>query len=361
MTWGATSYGSHAETAIEAPATTWYLAEGSTSGDFTLFYLLQNPQNVAVTATIRYLRSFGLPPVERTHTLPPNSRTTIPVDDEGPEVAGTDMSAVITATAPIIVERAMYRNTPTQAFAAGHASAGVTAPATHWFLAEGATGPFFDLFILLANPTDVPAHVRIDYLLSTGVTLSKEYDVPANGRYTVWVDAEEIPAGSGIKPLDNVAVSSTITSTNDVPVIVERTMWWPGPAMTADFWTEAHNSPGATETGIRWGLADGEVGGPQDAETYILIANTSPFGGQARVTLYFEDGTLAEKVVDLMPSSRTNVRVAVDFPEAAGRRFGSVIESLGDTPAQIVVERSMYTSPNGQTWAAGTNVLGVRF
>ncbi len=34
----------------------------------------------------------------------------------------------------------------------GHESAGVTAPSTTWFLAEGATGPFFETFILLANP-----------------------------------------------------------------------------------------------------------------------------------------------------------------------------------------------------------------
>ena len=40
-----------------------------------------------------------------------------------------------------------------QPFAAGHGSAGVTAAATSWFLAEGATGAFFDLFVLLANPT----------------------------------------------------------------------------------------------------------------------------------------------------------------------------------------------------------------
>ena len=47
MRWDATGYGAHAETAIEAPSTTWYLAEGSTSGDFALFYLLQNPGGAA--------------------------------------------------------------------------------------------------------------------------------------------------------------------------------------------------------------------------------------------------------------------------------------------------------------------------
>ena len=63
------------------------------------------------------------------------------------------MSGVVTATQPIVVERAMYLSRPDQPFAAGHESAGVTAPATSWFLAEGATGSFFDLFVLIENPT----------------------------------------------------------------------------------------------------------------------------------------------------------------------------------------------------------------
>ena len=54
----------------------------------------------------------------------------------------------------------MYLSRPGQPFAAGHDSAGVTAPATNWFFAEGATGGFFDLFILLANPEQPDAAVR---------------------------------------------------------------------------------------------------------------------------------------------------------------------------------------------------------
>jgi hypothetical protein len=265
---------------------------------------------------------------------------------------------VISAPLPIIVERAMYKSTSTQTFAAGHGSAGVTAPATSWFLAEGATGPFFDCFILLANPNDTPAVVSIDYLLSDGTTQTKSYGVPGNGRVTVWVDDEEIPAGSGQRPLDNVAVSSTVTS--NVPIIVERTMWWPSPAISPNFWTEAHNSPGATATGTRWALAEGEVGGSAGTETYILIANTSSFGGDAVVTLYFEDGTSAQRTFPLQPRSRMNVSASIDFPESINRRFGAVVESVGATPAQIVVERAMYTSPGGVTWSAGTGALGAR-
>ena len=39
---GGVGYGSHTETAVLKPATTWYLAEGATGGGFDLYYLLQN-------------------------------------------------------------------------------------------------------------------------------------------------------------------------------------------------------------------------------------------------------------------------------------------------------------------------------
>jgi hypothetical protein len=270
------------------------------------------------------------------------------------------VSGVVRADLPIFVERALYRSSPTPAFGAGHESAGVTNPSTEWFLAEGATGPFFDLFVLFANPFDTAATVRVDYLLSTGQTYSKDYVVPANGRYTVWVDAEEIPGGSGLRPLTNVAVSVTAVSTNGVPIIVERTMWWPGPEYGADFWSEAHNSAGATATGTRWALADGETGGSDGVETYVLIANTSATPGVVRVRLFFEGGEAAERVIQIGPRSRLNVDVSVDFPEARGRRFGTLVESIGDVPAQIVVERAMYASPGGRTWASGTGALATR-
>ena len=360
MSWGGSGYGSHAETSLPSPSTTWYLAEGSTSGDFSLFYLLQNPGAAPVSVTIRYLRPSGLPPIERTYDVAADSRLTIPVDDVAPELASTDLSAVVTSGQPIIVERAMYLNVPGQPFAAGHESAGVTAPATRWFLAEGATGPFFDLFVLLSNPSTSGAEVDVDYLLSTGATFRKHYSLAPESRSTIWVDDEQVPAGSGTKPFANVAVSTTVTSTNAVPVIVERTMWWPGPEIATPFWTEAHNSAGSTASGTAWALAEGEVGGPQNAETFVLIANTSSTAGSARVTLYFEDGPPVERTVTLLPNSRTTVNVSSDFPAAVNRRFGTRVESLGATPAQIVVERAMYTSPEGVTWAAGTNALGTK-
>jgi hypothetical protein len=180
--------------------------------------------------------------------------------------------------------------------------------------------------------------------------LTKAYVVAPQSRFNIWVDFED-PLLAG------TPVSARVRSTNDVPIIVERAMWWPGDAST---WHEGHNSGAADRTSTKWGLADGQVGGPFNVETYILIANTSATGGAAQVTLVFEDGTTAVRTIPLLPSSRESLPVSVVFPEAAGRRFGMVVESTGAPAPEIVVERAMYGDAAGVTWAAGSNVVGTR-
>lgn len=372
MTWDARGYGSHAETALAAPSTTWYLAEGATHSNFSLFYLVQNPHATSVPVTVTYLLPAPAAPLTKVYTVAAQSRFNIWVNNEGSTdvmlaaLRSTDVSAVITAPQPIVVERAMYLTqagadgqfgtTDDVVFGAGHESAGVTTPSLSWFLAEGATGPYSDEFILIANPGPAHAQVQARYLLGDGSVLTKTYAVPAQSRFNIWVDDEDFP-GMG-KALAEKALSTTLTSTNGVPVIVERSMWWPRPAAT---WMEAHNAPGATASGTRWGLAEGEAGGPAAVETYILIANTSAFAGTARVTLVIEGGGTQVVTVPLPANSRTNVPVIESwFPGITGHRFGALIESLGDTPAQIVVERAMYSGANGVHWAAGTGAVATR-
>ena len=148
----------------------------------------------------------------------------------------------------------------------------------------------------------------------------------------------------------------------DAPIVAERAMYFPGPF--ASDWLEAHNSPGTTETGTVWAIAGGEMGGANFTQTFVLIANTSTFAGSARITVLREGGlTPLVKVVDLLPDSRNNVNIG-EFPEfaaVANSRFGVLIESLGATPAQIVVERATYSNDsNGTIWAAGSNSLASK-
>jgi hypothetical protein len=258
---------------------------------------------------------------------------------------------------PIIVERAMYAS-GAGTFAAGHDSAGVTSPSPNWFFAEGATGGYFDTFILLANPNGSAANVRATYLLPSGSTVTRDYVVAANSRFTLNV-SDQAPQLAG------TAVSTSLATTNGVSFLAERSMWWPH----GQPWFEAHNAAGATSTGTKWGLADGEVGNlPEDTATYILVANTSATAGTVRVTLLFENGAAVSQDFTVPGNSRTNIPVvSSENPVSPGHmrvprgtRFSAVVESIGGTPAQIVVERAMYWNAPGQIWAAGSDLLATK-
>jgi hypothetical protein len=114
MTWDATMYGSHLETAIKAPRTSWFLAEGATGGPCALYYLLENPGVTAATATVTYLRPAPLAPITKSYAVPARSRVTIDVRGEDAGLAAAEVSAQIASDAPIVVERALYFSTPGQ-------------------------------------------------------------------------------------------------------------------------------------------------------------------------------------------------------------------------------------------------------
>jgi hypothetical protein len=265
MSWsGKTGYAAHMETAVEQPATTWYLAEGATHGMFDLFYLIQNPSSTAAAIRVRYLKPTGAP-IIKTYAVAARSRFTIWVDQEDQNLGATDVSAEITSTngVPIIVERSMYLNASGKAFKGGHNSAGVTAPALNWFLAEGSTGSFFSMYVLVANPNATASTLTATYIRASGAPIVKTYTVAANSRRTIDVAGQD-------PGLADTPVSVKVTATNGVPVIVERTMWWVGARRT---WTEGHNAFGTTRTAPRWLLAEGESGGERAGNTFVLVAN----------------------------------------------------------------------------------------
>jgi hypothetical protein len=366
---GGAAYGSHTETAVLKPATTWYLAEGATGGGFDLYYLLQNSNDSAVQVQVTYLRPLGLPPLVKTYGVAAKSRMTIWVDEEdipgspSKPLSATDVSAKVqvVGAGQVIVERAMYYSVPGgPVYGAGHESAGVPEVAgqdrRNWFFAEGATGTFFDTYILLANPGTSAASVTATYLLPLGVTYTKNYSVPRESRFTIRLDDEEIPAGSGIRPLQSTAVSTTLAS--DVPVIAERSMWWPDGQ-----WYEAHNTAGAQSSGTRWAIAEGEFGGARSAQTFLLVANVSDQPANIRVTVMTDTGVSiawpsASTTFAVPARSRHTVPVDTSLFANLTQRFGAVVDSVNAQP--IVVERSNYYNLNGQLWSSGGAALASK-
>ena len=186
MMWDATGYGAHTEKATAGPAPTWYFAEGS-QGFFQTFLLLSNPGAAASTATVQWLLESGTT-VTTTHNLAPTSRTTVFAGDV-PGLVDQSFGIVVNFTQPGVAERAMYFGTPL--FNGGHESAGETAPATDWFLAEGATGTFFTTFVLMANPNAAAADLNITYFPESGVPVTKTTTLPGNQRLTLNIATED--------------------------------------------------------------------------------------------------------------------------------------------------------------------------
>jgi hypothetical protein len=292
---------------------------------------------------VTFLRE-GNTPVTEVFDLLPTSRRTIFAGDIL-ALRDTSFGMQVVFDSPGVAERAMYFGQ--RVFEAGHESVGVNAPATEWFLAEGATGSFFTTFLLVANPGDIDANVTYTYLPASGLPIIKTRTVAARSRWTGNIAGEDVS-------LANASVATRITSTQ--PVIAERAQYWP---FTPDQWFEAHNSFGATSLGLKWGLAEGRVGTAANYQTYILLANASPTAtADVRVTFLKTDGTTVVKTYSVGPTSRFNVEVHATVTELANESFGTLIEVLNGVG--IAVERAMYSDSAGVVWAAGTNALGTQ-
>ena len=214
QSWDARGYGGHGGTAI-TPSTRWLFAEGA-QGFFDTFVLLTNDNAGPVDVAVRFLLEEGTV-VTETVTVAGHARHTIHTGTI-PALRDKSFGIDITAPLPIGAERAMYfpSNGP-RLWEGGHESAGVPAPSRTWFLAEGATGSFFECFILLMNPNSERADGTVTYLLPDGSTLAQGLEIPPNSRRTI--NVETVYPG-----LANTAVSTMVTT--EIPIVVERAMYW---------------------------------------------------------------------------------------------------------------------------------------
>lgn len=342
MYWGTPAYGGHAGRAVAEPRTRWLFAEGS-QGFFDTYLLLQNPGDAAANVNVSFSDDKGV--LERQqYQLPARSRFTVAAS-QLTKLAAVSFSIEAVSDQPIVAERSMYFGT--QPFwRGGHGAVGVAEPRRAWLHAEGATGPYFDTYILLANPNDVPATVDVDYLTGSGERISRRHVVASHARETINVEYED-------PRLADVAVSTQLRA--DVPIVTERAMYWPG---TADTWQDAHIGTGTGTPGVRWGLAGGRVGTALAFETYLLLTNQEPSRlATVKGTFIRDDGTAIEKTWTVEPGSRFNVHVNSMVPELADESFSVVLEVTNGVP--IAAERAMYWSAGGVTWVGGTSIAAT--
>lgn len=221
--------------AASGPAREWYLAEGSTgsdaSGNLETWILLENPYEHSVRANLDYQTAWGL--VEGPEVVvEPFTRETVNVADTVP--GEFNVSTHVAADGPIIAERAMYWNAADTYRQAAHGSIGVMSPRREWMVAEGSTGAdhrgSFESWILVQNPGDSPADVRLTYMTPAGPVEGPEFELPPDSRRSVSI-ADTLP--------DTWSVSTRVVS--DRPVVVDRSVYW---SAATQSWRSAHNSKG---------------------------------------------------------------------------------------------------------------------
>jgi hypothetical protein len=159
--------------------------------------------------------------VTRIKTVGANSRLTVAIDAEDPSLANTVAWLKVASSIPIAAERAVFWPGPAGTWIESHGGNGSPDAGVHWTLAEGASGgPLgFESFLVIANPSASDAQVRVTYLRENGATVVKTYTVGALQRRTIHVNA-------AVPELVHEPFGADIRSTNGVPIVVERSMYW---------------------------------------------------------------------------------------------------------------------------------------
>lgn len=220
--------GGHVVVGANAPAKTWYLAEGTTRAGFEQWLCLQNPGADDINVDALYMVGEGQGEnVEKTYTVPAKQRLTVPVNLEvGPE---KDVSVKLTSNSDFLAERPIYFLYH-GAWDGGHDVIGALSPATDWFFAEGYTGNNFEQWLCVQNPGSVGANLEVTYFPTSGTPIKKSWAVPAETRLTIPVNQDAGP---------NLEISARIKS--DQPVICERPMYF-----NYAGWTGGHDVVGYT-------------------------------------------------------------------------------------------------------------------
>jgi hypothetical protein len=290
---------------------TWYLAEGYTGGGFEEWICIGNPNPWKTTVNITYMVQ-GEGNKNQTLQVEAMSRSTVKVNDQVGDGKSVSAKVVGHENDSIVVERAMYWNGK----AGGHCAAGVNNPATGWYLAEGATAGGFETWVLLQNPGDTGAIVKLNYMNAAGSQAGPTLNMAAHSRTTVNI-ADTLP--------NDWQVSTQVTS--DVPVIAERAMYWGNRKA-------GHDAVGVTTAGKQWYMAEGCTA--NGFETWVLLQNPGGATAHATVTYMNENGAQAGPTVEIPAHSRKTINVADTLPNDA--QVSTKVTS--DQP--VIAERSVY-------------------
>jgi subtilisin family serine protease len=312
--WGHDSIG------VTSPASSWYLAEGCTGGDFETWVLVQNPGDSEVQVDLDFQTDSGQTQGPQ-EIIPARSRRSYNV---GNYVKTYNISTKVTASGGVICERAMYGGSRTW----GHDSVGVTESNSFWCMPEGCTDGDFETWVLVQNPNDDPAEIEMSFQTDKGVVAGpKEVIAPRSRR--------SYNAANYVRSYD----VSTVVNCTSGSVICERAMY--GGSRT---W--GHDSVGSTYSAPTWCMAEGCTEG--SFETWVLVQNPADSPADIAMTFMTEKGIVAGPTETIPAYSRKSYNLA-NYVKSY-----DVSTLVNAASGSIICERAMYG--NNRTW--GSDSIG---
>jgi len=300
--------------------TSWLMAEGATWPGFDEWVLVQNPNDDPAAVTVVFLtptRTVQGPAFE----LEAQSRLTVHVNEY---VQNDDVATVVTSTngVPVCTERAMYVNAPDGKWGS-HDSAGVPGVSDVWYLAEGATWPGFDEWVLVMNPNQDQVDVQLTFQTPGGEVRGPLLNLAGAARASVHVNAY----------VPNADVSTRVEClAADTGVVAERSMYVNAP----DGKRGCHNSLGSFEASAGWGLPEGATW--PGYEEWVLVQNPTTSGVEVSFIFITTEEVIEGPTGSIGPGGRISVRVNDFVPDAD---VSTMVFTASDDQ-KVVAERSMY-------------------
>ncbi|MEW5826239.1 MAG: DUF5719 family protein [Candidatus Bipolaricaulota bacterium] len=195
---------------VPTPATSWYLAEGTTEpwSGFETWIVVQNPNDTPATVGLAF-QSEGVLHPGPTQTIPPMTHAAWAAADSFPN--RMQFTTVVTSDVPVVA-------TQTRTWDNRHgidSTLGAPSPSSTWYFPAGPSHTEAESWLVLINPGSEPVRASIDFLTPGGPFGAPPLTLDPLGR-----DSISLP------PEVNGQMTYSVAVTSDTPILVLQGTYW---------------------------------------------------------------------------------------------------------------------------------------
>ena len=325
-----------------AAGSRWYFAAGSSALSADDRLLVHNPFPEDAVVGVRFVTPDGERSPANAADLPIASGESLELKVNDFVTAERVLSAIVTADRGRVIVWRLMLEAPEGLPEGVVATLGARGPAPTWYFPAGHVGTGAREVISVLNPSDREALVTVSLATSKGAVQPRrlaEVRVPPRTS-----TALSLPDSVSNKQAELGGASAIVSSSNNVEIVAERTVYYSGPSLKG-----IESEVGARSPSTGWVLPALSADASID-RLLLLNAGTDP--ATLSVTLYRAKGRPLQpeplQNVQLRPGLRKEL--SLDDIEGAGQMVAVVTAS-----APIVAERQAMSSGTSDV----TSIMGI--